>query len=334
MTSAQYLSNLSQEKANEVREKFKNPAFYDVKVGLIGDQEKSVMSKGLTDSDLENLKTQIVLISKMDSFTAYVREAMKDKEVTLQEIVDMSLEDWIKFTSHEEFPKFLSYEEWLEESGLEEPEVTIERPTEPSPEITGIKKLIRKLPLKEYQEYLDLDTKAAVLGKLCHSDKAPLVIARRDYLEILSKPLRKEGNGRDTCIYESIPSVTGEALESVFEGLQADYREAEKKLNKIRFDLREEETQRFRRDSADFKKAFEEYSKQAEEVEAEKQDLRKKYSAYRKEVGRKQTTMKAEFEEWKVAEHSRVSKLKIIIPEALQETYEYLENLGKTKKES
>jgi hypothetical protein len=330
MTSAQYLSNLGQEKAKSVKENFNNPALFNISVGLIGgNSEKSQMSKGITDQELDKFKEYIDFIFKMDSFTAYVREAIKDKEETLDGISMMSMEQWIKYSGHSPWPVAVTFSEWLESVGKVSPVVSTEEPERPTPEITDIKVLVKKLPLKEYQEYLDLDTKAAVLGKLCHSDKAPLVIARRELLEVLGKPLKKDGEGRDTCIYEYTPSVSTEKFEGIFEDLQAMYREAEKKLNKVRFDLREAETVRYQTESSEYKKKLEAWNQEVSSVDQANRDLRQEYTEYRNEIGRQQIAVRAEFEEWKVSERSRISKLKIVIPEALQDTYEYLEGLGK-----
>jgi Skp family chaperone for outer membrane proteins len=203
----------------------------------------------------------------------------------------------------------------------------------PAPEITELDILVKKLPLDEYQKYLKLDAKAAVLGKFCHSDNAPLVVARRDYLVKLSKPLEKEGTGRDTCVYQFEPSVPKEALEETFEGLQKAYREASKELNKIRFELREKEAQRFQSENAEYQKALADYNRISKEVDDWNSELRKKYLEYRREINRKTQEILAEFEDWRSNERNRVSKLKIIIPKDLQETYEYLESLGKQNKD-
>lgn len=204
----------------------------------------------------------------------------------------------------------------------------------PDSEITELDVLVKKLPLDQYQKYLELDAKAAVLGKFCHSDKAPLVVARRNFLAKLSKPLEKDGTGRDTCVYQYVPSIPKESLEETFENLQKAYREASKELNKIRFDLREAEATRFQTENAEYQKALADYNRQSKEVEDWNSELRKKYAEYRKETNRKIQEVQAEFEDWRSSERNRVSKLKIIIPQALQETYEYLENLGKQQKEN
>jgi hypothetical protein len=334
MTSAQYLSNLGQEKANEYKEKLKEPRFYNTGIKLVGDQGYTQMSLGMAQSELKSIPELLEFIAKMDSFTAYVREAMKDKDLTLNGLRRMSVSEWIQCSGRDPLPEDPGEYQFYEDNGLVQKSMDdIKKPEMPAPEITELDVLVKKLPLDEYQKYLKLDAKAAVLGKFCHSDKAPLVVARRDYLVKLSKPLEKEGSGRDTCVYQFEPSVPKEVLEETFEGLQKAYREASKELNKIRFELREKEAQRFQSENAEYQKALADYNRISKEVDDWNSELRKKYLEYRKEINRKTQEILAEFEDWRSNERNRVSKLKIIIPKDLQETYEYLESLGKQNKD-
>jgi len=335
MTSAQYLSNLGQEKANEFREKLKEPQFYNTNIKLIGDQGFTPMSLGMNQEELKSIPEALRFIAKMDAFTAYVREAMKDKDLTLNGLRRMSISEWIRCSGHDPLPEDVGEQQFYEDNGLEQKSmVDVNKPVMPTSEITELDVLVKKLPLDQYQKYLELDAKAAVLGKFCHSDRAPLVIARRDYLTKQSKPLEKEGSGRDTCVYQFEPSVPKEILEETFEGLQKAYREASKELNKIRFDLREKEAARFQTENAEYQKALAEYNRQSREVDEWNAELRKKYLEYRKEINRKVQEVQAEFEDWRSSERNRVSELKIVIPEALQETYGYLENLGEQQKQN
>ncbi len=333
MTSAQYLSNLGQEKTSEARESLGSPVFYNTGITLIGDTTPSPMQTGMTDAGLAEIKGKLDLMSRMSAFTAYVREGMKDKEHTLESIDDMNILDWTKYMpSAPVYPEAMNESDWLIENGLEQKTTGgLERPKSPSPEITEISELVKKLPLSDYQKYLELDAKCAVLGQFCHTGTAPLVRARRDYLKKLEKPLEKEGTGRDTCIYTFTPSVKKENLEKIFEELQSEYRETEKKLNKMRFDLREAETQRFQAENSEYTKKLLEYNTACQEIDQYNDDLHKKYLQYRKDTSRTQKEVRAKFEEWKSAERSRISKLKIVIPAGLQDTYEYLESLGKEK---
>lgn len=331
-TSAQYLSNLGQEKAKEYKEKLKDPRFYDTKVKLIGDQSFTTMSLGMTQEELLDIPRILEFIARMDSFTAYIREAIKDKNATLSEIRSMSLDEWIRYSGHDPLPEDIGELNFYEANGLEKKSMDdIEKPLPPDSE-SDLSTLVKKLPIDQYQKYLDLESRAAVLGKFCHSDNAPFVVARRDFIVKLSKPLEKDGTGRDTCVYRSEPSVTKESLEEVFENLQKSYREAEKELNKVRYDLREKEAARFQTENAEYQKALAEYNRQSKEVDDWNNGIYRKYLEYRKEIARVTKEVRAEFADWGSMERSRVSKLKIIIPPALQETYEYLEGLGEKQK--
>ena len=334
MTSAQYLSNLGQEKAKEAKEKLSNPAFYNTYIKLVDSgSEKTLMSQGLLESDLREIPKLLGVISKMNAFTAYCREAIKDKDDTLRKISRMKIEDWLKYSGREPLPKALSFEDWLEETGKTLAEHKLSEPEAPDPEEESLAVLVSRLGIDEYQRYLELDSRAAVLGKYVHDNDAELVVARRQYLEKLTKRLSKEGTGRDTCIYEYCPSVEKKVLEEVFESLQKEYREVSAKLNKMRFDLREAEAKRYTSDKAEYDKKLSEYDKEAKEISVFNKNLRSEWSDYYKSVSSEIYKISGEFYSWQVSEKNRVSKLKIIIPKALQETYEYLESLGKKEGE-
>ena len=329
MTSAQYLSNLGQEKAKEAKEKLSNPLFYDTYIKLVGDADRTLMAEGLKDQDLTEIPKLLETISKMNAFTAYCREAIKDKESTLRSISGMSVTDWLKYSNRGPMPLALSFDDWLEATGKTIAEHKLDEPKTPNPEEDDVWVLASRLGIDEYQKYLELDAKAAVLGKFVHDNGAELVVARRQYLEKLTKRLSKEGTGRDTCIYEYCPSVSKGALEGIFEALQKEYRETSAKLNKMRFDLREAETKRYTEEKAEYDKKLSEYAKETKEINVFNKNLRSEWSDYYKSVSDEIHKINEECYSWKVSEKSRVSKLKIVIPKSLQETYEYLEGLGK-----
>lgn len=333
-TSAQHNSNLAQEKAAEFKRRLEDPRFYNTNIKLIGDEGFTQMAVGMSPDDLRNISKDCEFIARMNAFTAYVREAIKDKDATLKSIRQMDVSEWIRCSGHEPMPEDVGEQQFYKDNGLEQKSVSdLEKPEMPASEETEVDVLVKRLPLDQYQRYLELNSKAAVLGQFCHSDHAPMVIARQNYLTKLVNPLAKEGEGRDTCIYQYKPSVTKEELEEIFEALQKAYREVSKEINKIRFDLREKEATRFQTEMSEYRKALEEYNRQSKEIDMWNDELRKKYITYRKEVNRRRQEIQAEFEDWRSSELNRVSKLKIIIPAALQETYEYLESLGKQNKD-
>ena len=116
------------------------------------------------------------------------------------------------------------------------------------------------------------------------------------------KPCEADGDGKDTLIYSYIPSVSQEKVEEVFFELQKLHRQNERELNRIKFALKKE---------ADL------LNMQAQQK-------------YRSEVAESSTyfqQMFADFKEWQIKETEYLSKLKIIVPDALQSTYDKLSKL-------
>lgn len=332
MTSAKYLSNLGQEKAKALREKLKDPEFINVGIQRIGDTSPTPMSLGMTSEALKEIPEVLKEIAQMDAFSAYIMEVIKDKDNSISEIVKTSIEDWsTQFGKN--YPEPLGYLEWLKAESIEEPQYTVFRPVSPEPEETDIRVLIGRKSIEEYQKYWELNSLCAVLGKYCHDSEAPLVEARADYLKKLTKPLEKEGEGQGIVVYSYNPSVLKEDLEGVFEALQREYRETEAKLNKIRFDLKEEEAQRVLVETGKYQEALQEYQAATKEVDDERRELRERWALYRKGILEEQKRLTSEFQAWKISERNRVSKLKIVIPPGLTSTYQYLESLGKVDKD-
>jgi hypothetical protein len=78
-----------------------------------------------------------------------------------------------------------------------------------------------------------------------------------------------------------------------------------------------------------YDKKLSEYAKETKEINVFNKNLRSEWSDYYKSVSDEIHKINEECYSWKVSEKSRVSKLKIVIPKSLQETFEYLEGLGK-----
>lgn len=331
-TSAKHLSNLAQEKTKEFREKLRNPVLYDTYIQSIcgSSVEPIQMSVGIGSEELERFPEYLAEISKMSSFTAYIMEAIKNKAAALEEVKSITYSRWMKEVKGQPEPEIISYQDWLEKNNLTEPEVTI-KPLPIPVEETDTKVLIYRKPMSLMIEYFRLDTEASVLGKFCHQEDAPFNVSRQDYLDKLNNPVTKDGSGRDTCVLSYKPSVTKEELEKSFEGLQSRYREVESRLNKIKFDLLSEESARVASAAKEHALSVSQWTAERVRVEEEEKQLAKQYRAYAESVSDEIKNGKAELEEWRVSERERISKLKIALPESLQDTWKYLESLGKSE---
>lgn len=172
-------------------------------------------------------------------------------------------------------------------------------------EHTTVESLIKDLPVKERNQYFVLETKCAVLGKLIHPE-GTFAEQRKQYNYYQNNPTKIEGNGRDTLIYTRSSSITPQEIEDTFFELQKLHRESQASLNAIKHNLEERVKQlNLEQDLAD-EKAFKEYHAQQREINIAR-------GMYIRE------------------ETKKISSLKIVIPNNLQDIYQEVTNLGKQK---
>ena len=181
--------------------------------------------------------------------------------------------------------------------GVEVPE----RPDDPK-EVT-VQDIIDEMSIKERNRYLTIETFAATFGKYIHPDGA-IAQAREIFQEKMAEPTYISGNGRDMVIYTYNSSNSIDDVEDTFIALQGKQREYEKQLNALKFKLREEVNKRNSQAQAEFQLAYTEFRSQYAIVNAEAEKVRIKLM-------------------------EDVSKLRIVIPDDLVDTYNYLETLVK-----
>lgn len=163
--------------------------------------------------------------------------------------------------------------------------------------------ILNEMNIKEKNNYLRLEAFAAAFGKYIHPG-GKVASAREDMLYHLNIPNEVDGEGRDMVIYSYVPSVDKSKLENTFLALQNKHRDFEKQLNAIKYHAREEANKRNSVAQNEFKKEYEKYSQELEKI---RQDMTIYINNGREEI----------------------ANMKIVIPEKLQDTYEYLESLGK-----
>lgn len=274
-TSANYLANLAKEILKKTESSLVNISFVDESVELINGDKKT-LRHGATS--LSSVKEKIEQIAQLHSFCAWVREAIKEKDKMLRELEQLS---------------FIKY---CELKGITCPE----GPEKVDP--VQESDIIDEMDVKERNMYLKLETYAAAYGKFIHPDGA-ISRAREDYLQCLEKPFSVRGEGRDLVIYGHTPSVPSQEVEEVFVKLQNQYREYEKQLNAIKFQIKDE------------------VNKRNLEMELKhKQELNEYANAYKK--------IQNEMREYVINKRAEIAALKIVIPNNLQGIYSYLNSQG------
>lgn len=154
-----------------------------------------------------------------------------------------------------------------------------------------------ELSIKEQAEYFKLDAICATIGKAIHPNGA-YHNARANMYDAMANPAKVS----DTKITTYAPVAKGEDVDKVFFDLQKKHRESEARLNAMKHSL---------------EKKVEDFNKAAAEEE------NAKYDAYTQERQKRIN----EYNLFAKEERARIAALKIVIPNDLKETYDFLSNL-------
>ena len=92
-TEANYLCSIAQESIRKITEKLESVIFYNTEISVIGNSDRQLMSQGISSIDF--IDSGLDEIAKMNSLTAWLREAIKDKEETLLNILNKEFEEYI-----------------------------------------------------------------------------------------------------------------------------------------------------------------------------------------------------------------------------------------------
>lgn len=290
-TTANFYANIAKEMIQAATERLNNIKFFDLSVAVIGSNEKQLMAVG--NDNLDFVEQDLSIIAEMNSFTAWVREAIKEKEAQQLEVERKRLEDWAK------------------EQGIDMPVA----PSWPEDSKTFSEKDVKdSWDKNKLNKYYRVEAFASTIGKVIHLDGA-YSNARKLLYNAVNNPITKEGSGRDTLLYYKKPSVDVAQVENQFIKLQEKHREYEKELNALKAELKETVNAWNRKAYADYEKQVDEYQAKAREYNSTMNDLRVK------------------FQSWKNDEIERIAKLKITIPDVLKDTFKKIKEVGDTSKQ-
>lgn len=259
---------------------------------------ESKLAKACT---LYNTSMQLITSdTKVDTGFGCTANEVNDFEKILYRIADIkALTAWLReaISTKEKMIKKVnqrSFNEWVENVLHEDPN-QYDRYA-----------LSATYPMAEYErsvdeqaEYLKAEAYAAVFGKFIHT-KGAFHTGRNELYNIQSNPVKVEGNGQDRTIVYRTPSVDPELVDKTYMSLQSIWRSYEAQLNKYKYDT---ETENKRREH---------------ELTAE---IARRQALYIQKT--------KEFEAWKQQERKYISDLKILLPAKFEETYKFLEELGK-----
>jgi len=329
VTRSQQIKSLAAELSKTEKRKIESMVPYGCTIQIVGG-EPSQMGIGVTPAQFAMIKTLQKRIGDLDAFCAYLGEARKEREKITDRIVNMSIDEWLKKTGQEN-PKCLSLEEWLVENGKCFRVQQLEMPKIPDARKDDADKLIDQLTDEQYVEYMDLNSRAAVLGNLVNKPDAPLVKFREEFYKASTNPIVVSECGRDTTIKKKELSLTEEELNATFMELQSIYRNIQARINKIRYDLLENENKRFQRENAEYQEAYSAYSKERTEVENHNKIILKEYDEYKLGIQEQRSILSSKFRADQSEELNKFSSLRIAIAPRYMSIYKEVDQLGKTE---
>ena len=278
-TSANHIANMAKELIANLETTMNDLSFVNCAVSIIGSNEYTMVKRGNVSEELLAIPENLRLIAEAKSLIAWIREAIKAKQKLTDETMKMDEDGFVR-------------------------DFYAERPIKPTMEhVITADEWISQLNVKDRYTIYDLQTKAAVIGKMVHQN-GPLNEARKELTEKLRNDHKISGDGRDTLIYTYKPTVTTVAVEEVFFELQKKHREIQAELNGW------------------LHKA---------EVVVQKDEVEKteRYNLAISKYNEDRQKLQEHLFEWKKNRIDEIGKLKIIIPKDLREIYTKVKNLGK-----
>lgn len=272
-TSANHLCNVGKEYVASALVRLGNARFITTTVESLGADTQITLSQGMTNTDILSLKDEISKIVDINSFIAYMREAIKAKEEEHCRVYEMTFEEWCKQEGID-FPKYPD-----------------------SPKYPTFEDILGELDIKERNRFYALGAEAAVIGKLIHPCGS-IHQARAKLFDAMLNPALVENDK----VYRHTASVKQDEVEEFYFELQKKHRAVEASLNAIKGSIDQ--------------RVAEEVTK----VDVEKASILRQYTEKTKELG-------IRWEAWKNETINKIGKLRIIIPNELKDTYDFLSSL-------
>lgn len=282
-TTGNHYCNICKELIKGIEKKLYGVKFYQTSISAIGSAEKQLMSQG--SSDISFIDDALREIAEANSFCAWVREAIKEKEAQQLAVSRKDLDDW------------------LEEQGIE---IKKEPKYPENVKIVEEQDIINTWDINKMNKYYRLEAYASTIGNYIHPGKNVKNYndARRAMHHAINNPITKEGSGRDTVLYYSEATVDPDVVDSQFLKMQDMHRSYEKELNAMKAELKETVNNINQQRCNEYQVKIDAYYAEHREYKAWQSEMRNKLN------------------KWKVSETERLSKLKIVIPKDLKDIFQ------------
>lgn len=293
-TSANYIANKAKEMISAVG--MNNISFLNEDVKSLNSAVNASISRGLTEDDVNKFKENLERITNLNALISWLREAIKAKETQLNEVENTSFNTWMQ-VFHDDVDRNTYGAELLESN-------------EPvKPDFSESNYVMNNMSVKDANEYLYLLSACSTFGQFIHPDGK--FNRARQHAYDKSGTSRVVDNNATTLVYDYTMSVDGETIENTFFDLQETHREYQKRLNSIKYNI----------DNA-IQKMRDDYTKECDEYDriCRENELR---------VNAARTSYRNMFNEWKINTLNELRQKKIVIPNALKEIVDYVNNVSK-----
>lgn len=275
MTSANHIANKAKEMIRELDNKLESMDFVTTKLALLDGGQEQLIQEGMTAAELEEIHEISDKVSKMHALMAWLREAIKAKELTLAKADNLDLRDYCNSEVEGGYPERPSREDYI-----------------------LFEDMIARMNVKERCEYLALEARLAVLGKLIHP-RGSFANARAEMLRTQKNKCKVEGTGRDTIIYNYTPSIEYSVVEDAYNKLFNEHREKQAEMNRIRHEYEEK-------------------------MAAENLEIDGRYDLALGQWNATIDTLNTKYEIWRKETIKELRDMKIVIPNNLKEIYDYV----------
>ena len=287
-TSANHYANLAKEAVRKLHIYLVGTRFFATKMSVIGSEDGGIVKTGCEKDDFSGIKQSIAIISDLHSLIAYFREAIKEKERLAQEALN-----WKDKDRHADFDT--RYSELQSAKPVRKEYLTEDD-------------VLASWTVGEQEKYLSLEAEASTYGKYIHEDGC-ISRARQDLIEVLANPKSVSENGRDTIIYDYIPTVKLDDVEQLYFSLQAHQREVQAELNGMKKRIKDTiDSQKLEADE-EYHLAYRKWNDTMSAMNAELQLIAEDDSIQRKKM------------------LADIQNLKIVVPHRLEKVVTYLNNL-------
>lgn len=190
----------------------------------------------------------------------------------------------------------ITFDEWAKDKEIEIPKVPeLEKKTEDD--------FKNELSIGERLTYLRAEAIASAFGKMIHQD-CPISVARQNLIFHKTNPIKSQGRGQDLIVYRYTCEADTAEVDAVFLKLQNEQREHEKQVNHYK-------------------------SLIAKQMNEHSADSSMKHAAELKDYQTKMDILQSQFKAYIAEEREKVNQMKVTVPDALMDTYKYLNGLGK-----